>query len=142
MKQIHILLVEDNEADIFFATEILEETKTVNKISVVKDGRQAIDFLNKAGKYSDIEHPDLILLDINLPKRNGHDVLQYIKTNEKLKHIIVIMLSTSSSESDIKKAYKNFADGYITKPLGTDDLIDAISKIEGSVSPWLNLHIS
>jgi CheY-like chemotaxis protein len=130
MKTSHILLVEDNEADIFYATEVLEDTKIINKISVVRDGKEAIDFLNKTGKYSGVEYPDLVLLDINIPKKNGHKVLNYIKTSEKLKHITVVMLSTSSTQADIEQAYKNFANGYIIKPLGTDDLLEAI-KLNG-----------
>ena len=137
MKPLHILLVEDNEADIFYATEVLEDTKIVNKISVARDGKQAIDFLNKTGEYSVAHFPDLIFLDINIPKKNGHEVLKYIKTSETLKHIMVIMLSTSSTQADKDQAYKNFANGYITKPLGTDDLMKAMSKIApGIASVW------
>ena len=137
MKPLHILLVEDNEADIFYATEILEDTKIVNEISVVRNGKRAIDFLNRTGEYSGAHFPDLIFLDINIPKKNGHEVLKYIKTSEKLKHITVIMLSTSSTQADMDQAYKNFADGYITKPLGTDDLMKALSKISpGIASVW------
>src|SRR6185503_9728296 len=135
MKLLHILLVEDNEADIFYATEVLEDTKIVDKISVVRDGKQAIDFLNKTGGYSGVHFPDLIFLDINIPKKNGHEVLKYIKTSETLKHITVIMLSTSSTQADKERAYKNFANGYITKPLGTDDLMRAMSKITQSIAP-------
>ncbi|MEO7767790.1 MAG: response regulator [Ferruginibacter sp.] len=130
MKNLHILLIEDNEADIFYATEVLEDTKIVNKISVARDGKAAIDFLNKTGEYPGADYPDLILLDINIPKKNGHEVLKYIKTNEKLKHISVVMLSTSSTQTDIDRAHKNLANGYLTKPLGTDDLINSIEAIE------------
>lgn len=137
MKPLHILLVEDNEADIFYATEILEDTKIVDEINVLRDGKQAIDFLNKLGEYSGAHFPDLIFLDINIPKKNGHEVLIYIKTSEKLKHIVVIILSTSSTQADKDQAYKNFANGFITKPLGTDDLMNAISKIAPSIaSVW------
>lgn len=137
MKPLHILLIDDNEADIFYATEILEDTKIIKEISVVKDGKQAIDFLNKIGEYFGVHYPDLIFLDINIPKKNGHEVLKYIKTSEKLKHIQVIMLSMSSTQADKDRAYKNFANGYITKPLGTDDLMKAISTIApGIASGW------
>ncbi len=132
MKTLHILLVEDNEADIFYATEVLEDTKIVNKISVARDGKEAIDFLNKTGEYPGVDYPDLILLDINIPKKNGHEVLKYIKTSEKLKHITVVMLSTSSNQADIDQAYKNLANGYLTKPLGTDDLLNSIEAIGAS----------
>ncbi|MHB1179445.1 MAG: response regulator [Daejeonella sp.] len=130
MSPIHILLVEDNDGDILLTTEALEIGKIVNKISVVKDGEKAIDFVNRTGEYADTESPDLILLDINLPRRSGQEVLQYIKTNGNLKHIPVIMLTTSSSEKDINQSYNNFANCYITKPVEAEDFINAISKIE------------
>ena len=135
MKPLHILLVEDNEADIFYATEVLEDTKIVSEINVVRDGKKAIDFLNKTGEYSGAQLPDLIFLDINIPKKNGHEVLKYIKTSETLKNITVIILSTSSTQADKELADKNFANGYITKPLGTDDLMRAMSKIAQSIAP-------
>ena len=100
MKPIHILLVEDNEGDVFLVTEALEEGKVINKISVTRDGKEAMDFLDKKGKYENIQLPDLILLDINLPKKHGHEVLEYIKEKDELKQIPVIMLTTSSSEKD------------------------------------------
>lgn len=130
MKPIHILLVEDNEGDILLTTEALEEKKIVNKISVVKDGDKAIDFLNKKNEYKDAELPNLILLDINLPKKNGHEVLQYLKTNDKFKHIPIIMLTTSSSENDIMMSYKHYANCFITKPVEVNDFIEAVTKIE------------
>jgi CheY-like chemotaxis protein len=136
MKPIHILLVEDNEGDILLTTEALEEKKIINKISVVKDGDKAIDFLNKKNEYKDAELPNLILLDINLPKKNGHEVLQYIKTNDKLKHIPIIMLTTSSSEKDIMLSYKHYANCFITKPVEVNDFIEAVTKIENF---WLNI---
>ena len=130
MKPIHILLVEDNEGDILLTVEAFAEGKVTNDISVVKDGKEAIDFLNQVGHYSTKKLPDLILLDINLPKQNGHEVLQIIKTTEKLKSIPVIMLTTSSSEMDILKAYKNYANCYITKPIDVLDFMNVISQIE------------
>ena len=130
MKPFHILLVEDNEADIFYASEILEDAKIAGEINVVRDGKQAIDFLDKTGEYSGVHFPDLVFLDINIPKKNGHEVLEYIKTNEALKHITVIMLSTSSTQADKDKAYKNLANGFITKPLAIDDVMRAVSEIQ------------
>lgn len=130
MSPIHILLVEDNDGDILLTTEALENGKIINKISVVKDGEKAIDFVNKTAEYAHTESPDLILLDINLPRKSGQEVLQYIKTNGNLKHIPVIMLTTSSSEKDINQSYNNFANCYITKPVEAEDFINAISKIE------------
>ena len=130
MVPIHILLVEDNEGDILLTTEALHEGKITNTISVVKDGWEAIQFLEKNGKYSSQQHPDLILLDINLPKMNGHEVLKAIKTNEKTKHIPVIMLTTSSSEKDIFDSYQNYVNCYITKPVDVSDFLEVVSSIE------------
>ncbi len=136
MNSIHILLVEDNEGDIFLITEALEEGKIVNKISVSKDGKEAIDFLEKKGKYINEETPDLILLDVNLPKKNGHEVLKYIKTSENLKQIPVIMLTTSSSDKDVLLSYKNHANCFITKPLDVNNFLTIVSSIE---SFWINI---
>ena len=136
MNSIHILLVEDNEGDIFLITEALEEGEIVNKISVTKDGKEAIDFLEKKGKYKNEETPDLILLDVNLPKKNGHEVLTYIKTAENLKQIPVIMLTTSSSDKDILLSYKNYANCFITKPLDVNNFLTIVSSIE---SFWINI---
>lgn len=130
MHQIHILLVEDNEGDILLTTEALEEGKIVNKISVAKDGKAAIDFLEKKNGYEKATTPDLILLDVNLPKKNGHEVLQYIKNADKLKMIPVIILTTSSSEKDIMLSYKNYANCFITKPVEVDNFLQVISSIE------------
>ncbi len=136
MKSTHILLVEDNDGDILLTTDALEEGKIINKVSVVKDGKQAIDFLNKRNDFTEAELPNLILLDINLPKKNGHEVLHYIKTNAKFKHIPIIMLTTSSSEKDILLAYKNYANCFISKPVEVNDFIDAVAKIENF---WINI---
>ncbi|MBT30879.1 MAG: two-component system response regulator [Thalassobius sp.] len=136
MKTIHILLVEDNDGDIMLTTEALEERKIVNKISVAKDGQDALDFVFKNGKYSDAATPDLILLDVNLPKKSGHEVLEILKNNEYTKVIPVIMLTTSSSEKDIYKSYENHANCYITKPVEADDFLEAIMNIEHF---WINI---
>lgn len=129
MDPIHILLVEDNEGDIVLTTEAFEEGKIINSISVVKDGWEAIQYLEKNEGYVDAKTPDLVLLDINLPKINGHEVLKHIKTSENLKQIPVVMLTTSSDEVDIKKSYNNFVNCYITKPVEVDSFINAISTI-------------
>lgn len=92
---IHILLVEDNDGDILLIEEAFEEAKLMNKVSIVKDGEKAIHFLTRQADFSDAGTPDLILLDVNLPRKNGHEVLEFVKTNEMLKHIPVIMLTTS-----------------------------------------------
>ena len=136
MKPIHILLVEDNEGDIFLVTEALEEGKIVNKVSVIKDGKEAIDFLEKKGKYQNAERPDLILLDINLPKKNGFEVLEHIKSQKNLKQIPVIMLTTSSSEKDISMSYKNNANCFITKPVDVENFLKVVYSIENF---WISI---
>ncbi len=130
MKPIHILLVEDNEGDILLTTEALSEGKIINEVSIARDGEEAIDFLNQQGAFSNATKPDLILLDVNLPKKNGYEVLDYIKSTNDLKHIPVIILTTSSSQKDILYAYRNYANAYITKPVDVDDFIKIISTIE------------
>jgi CheY-like chemotaxis protein len=136
MQPIHILLVEDNEGDILLTREALEYARLIIRLSVVKDGKEAIDFLLKSGRHLTAEQPDLLLLDINLPKKNGHEVLQFVKGNEHLKQIPVVMLTTSSSESDINWAYKNYANCYIAKPGDADTFSNVISKIENF---WLSI---
>lgn len=128
MKNVHILLVEDNEGDILLTVEALEEGRIANKIEVARDGQEAIDKLENNLKEQTL--PDLILLDINLPKMNGHEVLERLKETEGLKHIPVIILSTSSSEMDILKSYKNHANCFITKPVEIDEFVNAIESIE------------
>jgi CheY-like chemotaxis protein len=134
MKSIHILLVEDNEGDVLLTIEALEDSKITNRISVIRDGKAAIDFFESTTNKADIH--DLVLLDINLPKKSGHEVLQYIKKSEKHSHIPVIMLTTSSSEKDILSAYKHYANCYITKPIEISEFIEAITKIEDF---WINI---
>lgn len=130
MKSIHILLVEDNEGDILLTTDALIEGKLVNSVDVVKDGWEAVQYLEKKGAYQHSPTPDLILLDINLPKMNGHEVLKIIKNNPDIKHIPVVMLTTSSSEQDIMQSYQNYANSYISKPVELSDFLDAIAAIE------------
>lgn len=136
MKGIHILLVEDNEGDVLLTQEALEESKIINKISVSRNGKDALDFIFKKEKYSNVDTPDLILLDVNLPLKNGHEVLHELKNDESTKHIPIIMLTTSSSERDIMLSYKNHANCYITKPIEVNDFLNAIKSIE---SFWLNI---
>ncbi|MEJ5994403.1 response regulator [Pedobacter sp. Du54] len=134
MKSIHILLVEDNEGDILLTTEALEESKIINKISVIKDGSAAIDFFEQL--KDDQNKPDLVLLDINLPKKSGQEVLSHIKKHPLHSRIPVIMLTTSSAERDILLAYKNYANCYITKPVEVSEFISAIAKIQDF---WINI---
>ena len=132
MRSLHILLVEDNEGDILLTTEALEDIKMHIKLSVVKDGKEAIDFMNKQAADPDAETLNLVLLDVNIPKKNGHEVLKYIKGNKILKHIPVVMLTTSSSQRDVDMAYKNAASSYIIKPLEANDLVAVVDLLEKS----------
>ncbi|WP_067035054.1 response regulator [Allomuricauda sp. CP2A] len=136
MKTVHILLVEDNDGDIVLTLDAFEESKIKTNISIVKNGRDALDFLFKKDKYADALRPDLILLDINLPIFNGHDVLKKIKQDQFLKKIPVIMLTTSSNQRDINVAYENHTNSYVTKPIDMEDFMKAVLKIEEF---WLQL---
>ena len=130
MRPVHILLVEDNEGDIMLTLEALNAGKIFNKVSVVRDGWEAMLFLERQGKYADEMLPDLILLDVNLPKMNGHEVLVAIKGNKAITHIPVVMLTTSSSEKDVLTSYQNHANCFVTKPVEVDDFLRVISTIE------------
>jgi CheY-like chemotaxis protein len=130
MRTVHILLVEDNEGDVLLTQEAFENAKVSNKISVVRDGQEAINFLNKEGIYANENEPDFLLLDINLPKINGIEVLQFIKEDINLRHIPVIMLSTSCADKDIMSSYEHHANCYITKPLNVENLFNVISQIQ------------
>ncbi|HSI76374.1 MAG TPA: response regulator [Lunatimonas sp.] len=136
MERAHILLVEDNEGDIILTLEAFEESKIKTDISVVKNGQEALDFLFKRAEFSSAEKPDLIILDINIPIFNGHEVLRQIKEDPILKRIPVIMLTTSSNKKDIHLAYENHGNSFITKPIDMDEFLDAILKIEEF---WLQL---
>jgi two-component system, chemotaxis family, response regulator Rcp1 len=131
MKQpVQILLVEDNEGDVILAKEALKESELLNEISVAKDGQEAMDFLYKRGKFIDACTPDLVLLDINLPRIDGMEVLHLIKHDDRLRTIPVVMLTTSSSESDIQSSYYNYANCYITKPVDLEKFLTIVHKIE------------
>jgi len=130
MVPVQILLVEDNEGDILLIRESFEEARIINTIISVKDGEKAIDYLERKKEFAEVSLPDLVLLDVNLPRKNGHEVLAHIKNSVNLKHIPVIMLTSSSSERDIIESYKNHANCYITKPVEVDDFLNAITKIE------------
>ena len=129
MKEIHILLVDDNEGDILLTKEALEDARILNKISIAYDGLEAIRFLKEEPAVRE-DMPDLILLDINLPRMNGTEVLEVIKNDPELKRIPVIMLTTSSAEKDILASYNNHANCYITKPVDLDRFMDVVRTIE------------
>ena len=115
-KVVEILLVEDNLGDIRLTQEALRDCKVRNTVSVVQDGVEALEYLYKEGKYQDVPRPDLILLDLNLPKKDGREVLSEIKNDPELQRIPVVVLTTSEAEVDILKAYELKANCYITKP--------------------------
>jgi chemotaxis family two-component system response regulator Rcp1 len=131
-KEIHILLVEDNEGDIVLAREALEEARIKNRITVITDGEKALEYLFRNDNN---RKPDLILLDMNLPKVNGLEVLAKLKADEALKIIPVVMLTTSTSEQDVLDAYRNYVNCYINKPIDLEEFIVVIKNIE---SFWLN----
>ncbi|MBL7768627.1 MAG: response regulator [Flavipsychrobacter sp.] len=130
MKDLHILLVEDNEGDIILTREALREISAVKDISVVKDGREAIHFLFKTGSHENAPVPDLVLLDINLPKVDGKEVLKTIKQDPSLRKLPVIVLTTSASEKDIIDAYTHYANCYITKPVDYSSFMKVIQSVE------------
>ncbi len=125
-KPMQILLVEDNEDDILLEEEAIADAKLVNLMCVVRDGEEAMAYLRRQGKYQNAEMPGLILLDINMPKKNGFEVLNEIKADPALMHIPVVMLTTSDSEADIVKSYAKGACSYITKPMDFDKLRDVV----------------
>ncbi len=129
-KPVKILLVEDNEGDILLTTEALEECKVKNELRVLRNGSDALNFLLTCLQSNKKDMPDLILLDINLPKKNGHEVLQSTKNHPALKHIPIIILTTSSSELDILRAYQEHANCYIIKPLEVAEFVNVTCKIE------------
>ena len=130
MGPIHILLVEDNEGDIILTLEALKDSSVYNTISIARNGEQAIQYLNKEAGYSAAKTPELILLDINLPRIDGKEVLTYIKSHKELKLIPVIMLTTSISERDILESYRNYANCYIVKPVELDKFFEVVKKID------------
>jgi CheY-like chemotaxis protein len=129
--KIKILLVEDNPADADLTCEKMEVSKILHEIAVVKDGIEAMDFLLKQGAYENAFRPDLILLDLNLPRKDGREVLSDIKTTPSLKRIPVIILTSSSAEEDIVKTYDLQANAYVTKPVDLAGFGKIVTAIEG-----------
>jgi len=127
---IEILLVEDNPDDIALMVEAFKRRKIRNNLNVARDGMEALDFLRRNGSHADAVQPDLILLDLNLPKKDGREVLEEIKDDEGLKHIPVVILTTSSAEEDILKTYRLHANCYITKPVGLQEFSKIVDAIE------------
>lgn len=128
MQPMEILLVEDNEDDIVLEREALAEAKLVNLMYVVRDGEQAMAYLRREGNYQNAQTPGLILLDINMPKKNGFEVLNEIKLDPDIRHIPVVMLTTSDSELDIVKSYAKGACSFITKPMDFDKFGEVVKQ--------------
>jgi CheY-like chemotaxis protein len=135
-RPIEILLVEDSPGDVRLTREALTANKIRNTLHVVADGVQALAFLRKQGKHANAPRPNLILLDLNLPKKDGREVLAEIKGNGDLRRIPVVVLTTSGAEEDILKAYDLNANCYVTKPVNLDSFIQVVKSIE---SFWLTI---
>ncbi len=136
MKVIDILLIEDNPGDIRLAREALKGSKVRNNLTVIEDGESAIEFLHQRGEFKNATRPDLILLDLNLPKKSGREVLAEIKNDDFLKRIPVVVLTVSRNEEDILKAYNLHANCYVTKPLDFTQFVDITKSIENF---WLTI---
>jgi len=136
IKPVEILLVEDNPGDARLAKEALKESKLINNLHHVIDGVEAMDFLNKKGIYSKSIRPDLILLDLNLPRKDGREVLAEIKNDDSLKRIPVVILTISQAEEDILKSYNLHANCFISKPIDLDQFIKVVKSIEDF---WLTI---
>jgi two-component system, chemotaxis family, response regulator Rcp1 len=135
-RTIEILLVEDNPGDVRLTLEAFKGAKVLNNFAVVNDGVEALAYLRQQGSYANSVPPDLILLDLNLPKKDGREVLAEIKADERLRKIPVVILTTSSAEEDIARAYSTYANCYITKPVDLDQFLCAASSIQDF---WLTL---
>jgi len=131
-----ILLVEDSPTDIELTQEALEEAKVANRLHVVRNGEDALAFLRREGEFTDAPSPDIILLDLNLPRMNGAEVLEAIRSDPDLTHLPVIVLTTSSADEDVLRSYQLHANSYVRKPLELQLFIDAVRAIEGY---WLSI---
>jgi CheY-like chemotaxis protein len=135
-KPIEILLVEDNPGDARLMVEVLKDGEVLNHLTIVYDGVEALAFLRREGQYAHAARPDLIMLDLNLPKKDGREVLAEIKADEKLKAIPVVVLTTSQAEQDILKSYNLHANCYVTKPVDLEQFIRVLKLIEDF---WLTI---
>jgi CheY-like chemotaxis protein len=138
VRPIEILLIEDNPGDVRLTMEALKETKVINKLTVMKNGIDAMAFLRREGPYANAARPHLILLDLNLPMKDGREVLAEIKADEGLRRIPVVILTTSQDEQDVVKSYNLHANCYITKPVDLDQFITVVKSIEDF---WLGIVV-
>lgn len=129
-RAIDILLVEDDAGDELITREAFEHNKIKNNLYVARDGEEGLDFLYRRGEYADAPTPDLILLDLNLPKYDGRQLLEQIKSDADLCHIPIVVLTTSSAEEDILRSYKLHANAYVTKPVDLDQFMSAVRQID------------
>ncbi len=129
-RAIDILLVEDDPGDELITREAFEHNKIKNNLHVAHDGQEGLDFLYRRGEYAVAPRPDLILLDLNLPKYDGRQLLEQIKNDESLCHIPIVVLTTSSAEEDILRSYKLHANAYVTKPVDLDQFMSAVRQID------------
>ena len=136
VRPIEILLVEDNPADVRLTMETIKDYKVKNRLEVVGNGEDAMDFLRRKGKFADKMRPDLILLDLNLPGKDGREVLAEIKVDPDLSRIPVVVLTSSEAEQDIIKAYDLHVNCYITKPVGLNEFVKVVKSIEDF---WLTI---
>lgn len=136
MTPIQVLLVEDNPGDVRLTQEVFKETKIRNKLHVITDGIEVMPFLRREGKYCDLPRPDLILLDLNLPKKDGRELLAEIKNDPALRHIPVVILTTSRADEDILNSYDLHVNCYITKPVDLEQFIKVVKGIEDF---WLTI---
>jgi chemotaxis family two-component system response regulator Rcp1 len=135
-RPVQILLVEDSPGDVSLTREALRSAKMANELSVVPDGEAAMDFLRRQGPYADSIPIDLVLLDLNLPKKNGREVLAEIKSDPLLKHVPVVVLTTSADDRDILESYQLHANAYVTKPVAFVDFLECFQRLEGF---WLQV---
>jgi chemotaxis family two-component system response regulator Rcp1 len=129
-RPVEILLVEDNPGDVRLTREALKDAKVLNNLSVVGDGEAALDFLHRRGKYAAAPRPDLILLDLNLPRKDGREVLEEIKKDDSLMVIPVVVLTTSKAEEDVVRSYKLHANCYIPKPVDFNRFMEVVRQLE------------
>jgi CheY-like chemotaxis protein len=127
---IEVLLVEDDPGDVLMTREAFEHNKVANRLSVVNDGVTAMDFLRKRGEYTDAVTPDLILLDLNLPRMDGREVLAELKEDPELRRIPVVVLTTSEAEEDVARSYSLYANAFVTKPVDFERFIEVVRQID------------
>ena len=129
-KEIDVLLVEDDPGDVLMTREAFEENKVANRLAVVSDGESAMAYLRKQGQYADAPTPDLVLLDLNLPRMDGREVLAAMKRDDSLRSIPVVVLTTSEAEEDVLRSYALHANAYVTKPVDFQRFIDVVRQID------------